>query len=612
MRRRLCQPLSRHCFCRPTHCRRRRRCVQIGTTLALLLAIIAGHDYPQHWPTLLDELGRHVEAPENVPADVAQLAQLHALAVLQTVVKALCARAVGLARRALAAAAPPLLALATRFVVPCGAHIVDAVARGAQPDAHATLFYEHGSKLARRLLKYAVADLGLAAQLLADELERLVALAALLPSLRELASATPTNAATSSSTSTSAPRRAAASTSTTAHAVALRVCVLTCKLATQCIEQRGVDFAPFAGAFVRAAGDLLRQCASDDAEAGATTRAMTLVGAALDSAAVRTSPAMAAFVAVEPLVQLVDMLTTRFCTLRDAELTLWRDEPELFYADADAEGGLATPRASAKWLVLRCLGAAPELAAPLAALLQRLVRASSRLALGAYRLLAQINDADAARASGAAAVPFEAARALDACYSVAGAAAYELHYHIDFGAWYCERLAPLLDAVAGDGGAVLLQRRVVLLLCDWLNDVGASLRAPVCRSLTTLVASEQADLVVRLTAAHALRTCASLLRRWRIVVGALTRRTTDIRDSLTAKEAVVPLLPTLTGAVLQLMRLSHELESKQMLLTCVNAVVDRYGALLSNEHRGELVRVVCFFFLCYRHRRRSSASSFGS
>ena len=429
---------------------------------------------------MLSDLGQCVEAAAAAAdncarrgdvngANVANLVHLRAACALQRVVKALSTRAVGLARRSLSSAAPQLLALATRFVVQCGAQLVDAVvARRVAPDARTVTLYETGSKLARRLLRCAVVDLNAAQTLLSDELDRVASFVGHLNALRELGG------------------------DGSPHTVAVRVCALACKLATECIEQRGAEFAACSAAYVRAAYALLEAASDGDAESAATTRAMLLLCAVVDSPVVRESPSVAPLVSVDPLAQLVELLVTRYYPLRDSELVAWRDEPETFFAEQDTDYGLATPRSTAKSLTVKSLRALPTLAAPIAAMLQRLAM--------------QANAARASANSGAA--QFEAARALDACYALAGVAAFELHDHVDFGSWFRSQLAPTLEvATTNDGCVALLQRRVLWLLSDWLNDVDATLRAPLCAALTTLVASESSDLVVRLTAVLTLRAC---------------------------------------------------------------------------------------------------------
>jgi hypothetical protein len=156
-----------------------------------------------------------------------------------------------------------------------------------------------------------------------------------------------------------------------------------------------------------------------------------------------------------------------------------------------------TPRSSAKTLVQTCLRVQPQLAAALGALLTRLLAEAD-----AARAAADASHDTAQRAA--------ALRACDACYALCGVAAFELHDYVDFAAWLGQRLAPELTALLDHSAppdAVLLQRRVLWLLSEWINDVPASMRADLCALLAQVVVAPHADLVVRLTAVVTLHTC---------------------------------------------------------------------------------------------------------
>lgn len=247
----------------------------------MLLSTVARHDYPQHWPTLVSELVSCVEAAgaaaaaAGASADAVALANLvhvRAASALQCVVKALCSRGATLAMRSLAADVPSLLSLASQFTVQCGAHIVDAVMRQrVAPDTRVLLLYEIGNKLARRLLKFPFVALGAANALFVDELERFTLLVDQLPQLRE--------------TQTTSVQQAVDGAT---YGAALRICVLSSKLAIECASLRDVDFAPYAAPYVRVCCVLLQNVLNIDAESNAIIRAMMLLSICVESSSIRT------------------------------------------------------------------------------------------------------------------------------------------------------------------------------------------------------------------------------------------------------------------------------------------------------------------------------------
>lgn len=194
--------------------------------------------------------------------------QLRAASALQCVVKALCSRGATLAMRSLAADVPVLLSMATQFMVQCGEHIVDAVARQrVAADARVLLLYEIGNKLARRLLKFPFVALSAANAVFADELERLALIVDLLPQLREQVSSNAQGEAV--------------------YSTALRLCVLSNKLAIECATLRDADFAAYAAPYVRVCGALLQNTLNSDSESNAIIRAMMLLSLCIESPSIR-------------------------------------------------------------------------------------------------------------------------------------------------------------------------------------------------------------------------------------------------------------------------------------------------------------------------------------
>jgi hypothetical protein len=454
--------------------------LQVAKTHAVLLSTVAMHDYPSHWPSMLSDIiagvasagaeaASRMAAGDVGGAEVANLVQVRAAVALQAIVKSLCSRAAGIARRTLSSVAAALLALASQLVVHCGSVVAaDVTQRHVPPDERALVLYEVGIKLARRLLKYILPDVNAASGVLSDDLPRVAGTIAVLPTLR-------------------------ASASQAVYASALRLVALSLKLMAECCEQRGGEFAALAAPYVPLCAGLLQSevASASDAESRPSVLALRLLNTVVDQAALRNSPELAPLLSVESLAALVELLVTRHFALRDAELALWRDEPETFFAEQDVDGVLTTPRAHARLLTVTCLRNVPALAQPVA-----------------HALLRLVDEADEMRTRAASSAgAFEAARRLDACYSLAGAAAFDLHDHIDFGGWFERRLARVLVGASADAADALVQHRVLWLLCEWINDVAPATRAPLCRSLAALIAADNVDLVVRLTAANTLHHC---------------------------------------------------------------------------------------------------------
>jgi hypothetical protein len=500
----------------------------IALTHALTVARIARSDYPRFWPSMLEQLALCVSDTAN------ELVQLRAARALACTVKALCNHETASTGWRGDESAGAIFALADQMTAHCGDTLVASLERRCLPDGRVVQLHASGSKVARRLLAFAPTLVhAQAASLLGGEPLRIARLAELAVVLRGDSSAAE-------------------------HDTALHALVLQLKLPEQML-QRGVADERMAGAvvpYVPVCAQLLSVCDPVN-EDSVPIAALKLLSAVLGCAAVRAAPAMAPLWEAERVCALLELLVERYFVLRDSELQDWASDGEAFFLEQDLDMWQGTPRALAKGFALESIQAIDGLPALVAQMLMRRIAA-----------------ADAARQSDA--TRLEGARLLDACYALCGIAAFELHEHVPFASWFGERFAPELSALierAPTGGddpfAPLMQRRVLWLLTMWLNDVPATIRPQVCRLLASVVAAPQADLVVRLTAVSTLHTF--------------------VVDSVTSRDAFLPLLHAVRDSIVGLMREVRELDTKRGLLEFLNAIIFRYGQYMQDAEMAGIV-----------------------
>lgn len=501
-------------------------------THALTIARIARSDYPEHWPTLFDELSALMSDTAN------ELVQLRAAGVLSCTVKALCSHDTAV-RGWRGGSAVALFALASQMLALCGDALLQAFEQQQTvADGRIVQLYAYGSKIVRRLLSFASSEVQpIAAATIERELQRVARIGALLPQLRD-------------------DSRAAS------HDTALYVLVLQLKMIELSFARSTVDESLIvcAAPYVQACFTLLALCdpASEDS---VPMIALKLLSSVLSDAMVRDSAPMAPFWTATSLCPLIELLLERYFVLRDSELNDWAADGEAFFLEQDLDMWQATPRARAKGFALECVQLVADLPVLVADLLtRRIVLAESLRAADGTRL--------------------DGARLLDACYALCGVAAFELHEHIDFAGWLNERLAPELAAVVedhepahcADPFAPLMQRRVLWLLTAWVNDVPASVRPQLCRLLATVVGAEQADLVVRLTAVSTLHTF--------------------VVDSITNRDAFLPVMRSVRDSIVALVRRVRELETKRGLLEFLSSIVSRYGPLMQDDELATIVALL--------------------
>ena len=268
-------------------------------------------------------------------------------------------------------------------------------------------------------------------------------------------------------------------------------------------------------------GTLQRQdtAARSDGEAALKTR----VGAEL-----------AAALPVATMHALLDALLSTHLLLTPQDLASWSADAEAFHQEglADAlEGG------------------GPDEAGPASQALLVALLSVHRDAL-APRLVARLQRA--AEGGGQEGGMLRAEAALTAL----GVGAYELHDHVDFGAWWGAVLAP---ALAGrQPGMRPLRRRAAWLTGQWVAKLPDQLRPHVYEHLTRLLAQrDEPDLAVRLAAAAALRL---LVDDWNF----------DERPFLPYAPAALQGLFTLALTV-------AEADTAAQAFSCASVIVERLG-----------------------------------
>jgi hypothetical protein len=117
----------------------------IAMTHALTIARIARSDYPEHWPTLFDELSALMSDTAN------ELVQLRAAGVLSCTVKALCSHDTA-SRGWRGGSAVALFTLASQMLALCGDALLQAFEQhNTVADGRVVQLYAYGSKIVRRL-----------------------------------------------------------------------------------------------------------------------------------------------------------------------------------------------------------------------------------------------------------------------------------------------------------------------------------------------------------------------------------------------------------------------------------------------------------------------------
>lgn len=504
----------------------------IAMTHALIVARIARSDYPDYWPALFEELSALMSDTAN------ELVQLRAAGVLSCTVKALCSHDTA-ARGWRGGSAVALFQLASQMLTVCGDAVLLAIEQQETvADGRVVQLYAYGSKIVRRLLSFAASDVqSLAAVTIERELQRIARIGALIPELRD-------------------DSRAAS------HDTALYILVLQLKMIEQSFARSTVEEALIVAAapYVPACFALLAVC-DPSSEDTVPMVALKLLSSVLKDIEVRDAPPMAPYWSATTLCPLIELLLERYFVLRDSELNDWAADGEAFFLEQDLDLWQATPRARAKGFALDCVQLVGDLPALVAGTLtRRIVLAESMRGAEATRL--------------------DGARLLDACYALCGVAAFELHEHIDFAGWLNERLAPELAAVVEqhepahctDQFAPLMQRRVLWLLTAWVNDVPASVRPQLCRLLASVVGAEHADLVVRLTAVSTLHTF--------------------VVDSITSRDAFLPVMRNVRDSIVALVRRVRELETKRGLLEFLGSIVSRYGPVMQDDELATIVTLL--------------------
>lgn len=93
----------------------------------------------------------------------------------------------------------------------------------------------------------------------------------------------------------------------------------------------------------------------------------------------------------------------------------------------------------------------------------------------------------------------------DASYNCASIAAWELVLHIDFDIWFTQTLLPELKSIYGQPCHVLIKRRILVVISNWINIKMSSPNRVLAYELICECLQPNQDMVIRLQATLTLK-----------------------------------------------------------------------------------------------------------
>ena len=237
-----------------------------------------------------------------------------------------------------------------------------------------------------------------------------------------------------------------------------------------------------------------------------------------------------AFFGPDNVSALARLLIQHYLPLRQREISLWQSDPEAFVSEEDAESWEYNLRPCAENVLLTLSN---RFRGTVGTVILELMR-STRDELHAESNLAGFLLKEAA-------------------YSAACICAYDLFDVMDFRSWFHSQLLP--ESQVARPGFFLLHRRIAALMGRWASvKMDKEIRPDVYALLARYLGPEQ-DLVVRISAAQALRSV--------------------VDDFDFEAASFEPFLPSFVSLLARLIGELDELDTKSVALSAVNVVLDR-------------------------------------
>lgn len=140
----------------------------------------------------------------------------------------------------------------------------------------------------------------------------------------------------------------------------------------------------------------------------------------------------------------------------------------------------------------------------------------------------------------------------DASYNCASIAAWELVSHVDFDVWYTQTLLP---EITNPDCHILIKRRILILISNWVNIKMAQENRPLCYDLLCKCLQPSEDLVIRLQATLTLKSV--------------------IDDTYFVKDTYLPYLNFHFGLLGQLLKQVEDSDTKIKVLGVLSFLIER-------------------------------------
>lgn len=261
----------------------------------------------------------------------------------------------------------------------------------------------------------------------------------------------------------------------------------------------------------------------------------------------------------ENLQQILGFLFNEYLLMTDEELEVWRDSPEEFIN----EDGLATDawkynyRACAETLFQAFVHEYHDLVVPIVV---ELIEVYSRIKPcddknSVNKSLTSLNGSyDPNQLDKSQIDRYILLK--DASYNCGSIAAWELVSHIDFDVWFSQALLPELKGLNGNPPChVLIKRRILILISNWVNIKLASENRPLVYEILCECLQSSQDLVIRLQACLTLKAV--------------------MDDIHFEKEPYLPFLNYHFGLLCELLKSVDECDTKIKVLSVLSFLIER-------------------------------------
>lgn len=263
-----------------------------------------------------------------------------------------------------------------------------------------------------------------------------------------------------------------------------------------------------------------------------------------DPATLEAAQVKMSFFTYSTVTEMCRRLVLHYFLLTEEELASWENEPEVFASDGGGEAWKFCLRQCAEVLFLTIFHEFRDMLAPL--------------------LLEMVQGIQPT--TDASAISFQAMLNRDAVYTAVGLAAFDLHDELDFDNWFLHVLIPELK-VSGPGYRIV-RRRVAWLIGQWVGvKLSPELRPVLYKTLVECLDPSE-DLVVRLTAAGAVKAA--------------------VDEFEFNTEQFLPYLESYVSLLYKLLQQVTECDTKITILHVTSFIIERVGSQIM-PYAGDLV-----------------------